>query len=177
MSIHLRPLCEEDVDNIMTWVNDPAVVGNFAAFAGAPIARQDELAWVRRTVAATNERVWSVFADDDGRYLGQVGLHQMHGHSKVGRLGVVIAARWEMGRGHGSAAIGRALDCAFGELGLHKVWLMVFRHNTRSRGIYQRIGFVEEGVLREEYFHEGGWHDMVRMSVLAHEWPRPPAVL
>jgi RimJ/RimL family protein N-acetyltransferase len=177
MSIHLRPLCEEDVDNIMTWVNEPAVVGNFAAFAAAPLSRQDELAWVRRTMAATNERVWSVLADEDQRYIGQVGIHQIHSHSKVGRLGVVIAATREMGRGYGSAAIGGALDCAFGELGLHKVWLMVFRHNTRSRGIYQRIGFVEEGVLREEYFHDGAWHDIVRMSVLAREWPRSPAVL
>jgi RimJ/RimL family protein N-acetyltransferase len=177
MSIQLRPLCEEDVDNIMTWVNEPAVVGNFAAFAGAPISREEELAWVRRTVGARNEKVWSVFAEDGGRYLGQVGIHQMHAHSKVGRLGVVIAARGEMGRGHGSAAIRKALDCAFGELALHKVWLMVFRHNTRSRGIYQRIGFVEEGVLREEYFHEGAWHDMVRMSVLAHEWQPPAPVL
>lgn len=177
MSIRLRPLCEEDVDNIMTWVNEPSVVGNFAAFAGAPITRESELAWVRRTVTATNERVWSVWAEPDDRYIGQVGIHQIHAHSKVGRLGIVIAAKREMGRGYGSAAIGKALDCAFGELGLHKVWLMVFHHNTRSRGIYQRIGFVEEGVLREEYFHEGAWHDMVRMSVLAHEWPRPAAVL
>jgi RimJ/RimL family protein N-acetyltransferase len=169
MSIRLRPLCEEDVDNIMSWVNDPAVIGNFAAFSGAPMSRQQELEWVRRTIASTSERVWSVFAEAGGRYLGQVGLHQMHSQSRVGRLGIIIASRQEMGRGYGTAAIHRALDCAFSQLALHKVWLMVFRHNQRSRDIYQRIGFVEEGVLREEYFHEGRWHDMVRMSVLARE--------
>ncbi len=170
MSIHLRPLCEQDVDNIMTWVNEPAVVGNFATFSGAPMTREDELGWVRRTLAQPSERVWSVFADADGRYLGQVGLHQIHARSRVGRLAVVIATRGEMGKGYGSAAISRVLDHAFGELGLHKVWLMVFSHNTRSRGIYQRLGFVEEGVLREEYFHDGQWHDMVRMSMLSREW-------
>ena len=170
MSIRLRPLCEEDVDNIMTWVNEPAVVGNLAAFSGAPLSREEELAWVRRTMTSSSERVWSVFAEPDGRYLGQVGIHQIHQRSAVGRLGVVIAARAEMGRGHGSAAISRALDSAFSELGLHKVWLMVFSENLRSRGIYQRLGFVEEGLLREEYFHDGRWHDMVRMSVLAREW-------
>jgi RimJ/RimL family protein N-acetyltransferase len=170
MLICLRPLCEEDVDNIMTWVNEPAVVGNLAAFAGAPLSRPQEVEWVRRTLASTSERVWSVFAEDDGRYLGQVGLHQMHSQSRVGRLGIIIAARKEMGRGYGTAAIHQALDAAFSQLGLHKVWLIVFRHNQRSREIYQRIGFVEEGVLREEYFHEGRWHDMVRMSVLAREW-------
>ena len=55
-------------------------------------------------------------------------------------------------------------------LGLHKLWVMMFAHNTRTRGIVQRLGFVEEGVLREEYFHDGGWHDMVRLSLLEREW-------
>ena len=53
---------------------------------------------------------------------------------------------------------------------LHKLWLMVFRKNERGRRLYTRLGFQEEGVLREEYFHEGGWHDMVRMSMLDREW-------
>jgi RimJ/RimL family protein N-acetyltransferase len=75
-----------------------------------------------------------------------------------------------MGRGYGSAAVRAVLDIGFGVERLHKAWLMVFRHNDRSRRTYSRIGFVEEGILREEYFHEDGWHDMVRMSMLAREW-------
>jgi RimJ/RimL family protein N-acetyltransferase len=170
-NIELRPLAESDVDSIMTWVNRAEVVGNIAAFSGPPMTRDDELAWIRRTIAATGERVWSVFAGDDGRYLGQVGVHQIHARSRVGRLGCVIASRDEMGKGFGSAAIRAVIDRGFGELGLHKLWLMVFRHNNRGRRLYGRIGFVEEGVLREEYLHEDAWHDMVRMSLLAREWP------
>ena len=42
------------------------------------------------------------------------------------------------------------LDHAFATLGLHKVWLMIFAHNTRSRGIYERLGVAQEGLLRDE---------------------------
>jgi len=166
--VALRPLAETDVDSIMTWVNRPEIVGNLAAFAGEPMTRDDELAWIRRTLAST-DRVWSIFAGDDGRYLGQIGVHQIHARSRVGRLGCVIATRDEMGKGHGSAAIRAVIDRGFGELGLHKLWLMVFRTNERGLRLYRKLGFVDEGVLREEYFHEGGWHDMVRMSLLVHE--------
>jgi len=171
--VTLRPLAETDVDSILTWVNRPEVVGNLAAFSGDPLTRDQELAWIRRTLAST-DRVWSVVAADDGRYLGQVGIHQIHQRSRVGRLGLVIASRAEMGKGFGSAAVRAALDRAFGELALHKLWLMVFRSNDRGQRLYRRLGFVEEGILREEYFHEGGWHDMVRMSMLAHEHRTPP---
>jgi RimJ/RimL family protein N-acetyltransferase len=166
--VTLRPLAESDVDSILTWVNEPEIVGNIAAFSGARMTRDDELAWIRRTLAST-DKVFSIVAADDGRYLGQIGIHQIHARSRVGRLGAVIASRDEMGKGHGSAAIRAVMAVAFRELLLHKLWLMVFSHNARGRGLYGKLGFIEEGVLREEYFHEGAWHDMVRMSMLAHE--------
>lgn len=172
--VRLRPIEEGDVDDILGWVNDPEVVGNLAAFSGEPFTREQELAYVRAMRASESDRVYSILAADDGRYLGQIGLHQIHWRSRVGRLSVVVARREEMGRGFGSAAIASLLDLAFADLGLHKVWLMVFEHNHRSRGIYARLGFRVEGRLREEYFHQDRWHTMVRMSLLASEWD-PPA--
>lgn len=168
--VQLRPLAESDVDHVLGWVNDPAIVGNIAAFSGQAFTRDQELAYIRRTLASTADRVWSIEEAATGRYLGQAGLHQIHDRSRVARLACIIAARDDMGRGFGSAAIRGVLDHGFGTLGLHKVWLMVFRTNDRGRRTYARLGFVEEGILREEYFHGDGWHDMLRMSLLAREW-------
>jgi RimJ/RimL family protein N-acetyltransferase len=168
--VHLRPLAESDVDHILAWVNDSEIVGHIAAFSGHAFTREQELAYIRQIQASTADRVWSIEEAATGRYLGQCGVHQIHARSKVGRLACIIAGRGDHGRGFGSAAIRATLDHAFGGLGLHKVWLMIFRANERGRRTYGRIGFVEEGVLREEYFHDGGWHDMLRMSLLAREW-------
>lgn len=175
--VRLRPLAEGDVDHILTWVNDPEITGNIAAFSGHAFTRDDELAYIRRTLASTSDVVFSIEEAATGRYLGQTGIHQIHERSKVARLACIIAAKPDMGRGHGSGAIRLVLDHAFGPLGLHKMWLMVFRSNERGRRIYGKLGFIEEGVLREEYFHDGGWKDMVRMSMLAREWAalREPA--
>jgi RimJ/RimL family protein N-acetyltransferase len=182
--VRLRPLALSDVDNMMTWVNDPDIVGNFAAFAGRGFTREEELAYIERTLRSDADKVFAIERASDGVYLGNVGIHQIHWPSRVGRLAVIIGARVEMGKGYGSAAIRAVLAWAFGEARLHKVWLMCFRENERAQAIYRRIGFLDEGVLREEYFHRGGWRDMVRMSILDREWqaitgppaPAPPAV-
>lgn len=166
----LRPIDEADVDDILTWVNDPDVVGNLASFSGAPFTRDDELAYVRAMRASDDDRVYSVIAADDGRYLGQVGVHQIFWRSRVGRLSAIIGNKDEWGQGYGSAAIGELCRLAFDGDRLHKLWLMVFATNQRAQRTYARAGFRTEGVLREEYFHDGGWHDMVRMSLLDHEW-------
>lgn len=171
--VRLRPVDESDVDHILSWVNDLEIVGNLAAFAGKPLTRDDELQYIRRMKTSREDRVFTITAPD-GRYLGQIGLHQIFRRSSVARLSVIIAARSDMSKGLGSAAIACLLDVAFGEEKLHKVWLMCFARNTRARRTYGRIGFLEEGLLREEYFHEGAWHDMVRMGILAREWQPVP---
>lgn len=168
--VTLRAVEEGDVDHILSWVNDKEIVGNLAAFAGKPLTRDDELAWIRKVRASPDERVFTVLESSSGRYLGQVGLHQIYWRSRVARAAAIIAAREDMGRGFGSAAIASLLDVAFGELQLHKVWLMSFERNTRARRTWNRLGFIEEGILRDEYFHEGAWHNMVRMGLLAQEW-------
>ena len=157
----------------MTWVNDPEIVGNFAAFSGKPFTRDGERAYLEKLVSSAADKVFSIESASDGRYLGQVGLHQIHGPSRVGRLACIVAARADMGKGHGSAAIRALLDLAFGIEKLHKVWLMCFRENVRAQAIYARIGFQVEGILREEYLHRGVYHDMVRMSLLEREWLSP----
>ncbi len=178
--VELVPLSESHVDHIMSWVNDKDIVGNLAAFSGKPFTRDDELAYIARMQASNDDRVFSIFAASDsttgaGRYLGQCGLHQIFRRSGSGRLSIVVADKGDMGKGVGSAAIASLLDVAFakasdGGEALHKVWLMCFSTNTRARRTYARLGFVEEGVLREEYLHEDEHRDMVRMSVLAREW-------
>lgn len=167
----LRELREKDVQHIMTWVNSHNVVGNIAAFSGEDFTEEQELAYVKKMRDSKTDVVHSIWTTV-GRmaYLGQVGLHQIDWRAKVARLAVVIGDSREFGKGYGSDAIRQALTLAFGRLELHKVWLLVFRTNARSIRTYKRIGFIEEGVLRQEYLHNGGYHDMVRMSVLAQEW-------
>ena len=82
--VRLRPLAEGDVDHILTWVNDPEITGNIAAFSGHAFTRDDELAYIRRTLASTSDVVFSIEEAATGRYLGQTGIHQIHERSKVG---------------------------------------------------------------------------------------------
>jgi RimJ/RimL family protein N-acetyltransferase len=186
--VDLVPIALEHVDHVMGWVNDREIVGNLATFSGKPFSRDDELRYIARMQASKEDRVFSIFTpaqtttttSTTATYLGQCGLHQIFRRSGVARASIIVADRASMGRGVGSAALSCLLDVAFaptseGGEALHKVWLMCFRTNERARRTYERVGFVQEGVLREEYFHDDEWHDMVRMSVLAREWCTGPA--
>lgn len=175
--VELVPLAPAHVDHIMTWVNDQDIVGNLAAFSGKPFTREDEIQYIDKMTASPSDCVFSIFSNstdpNQRRYLGQCGIHQIFRRSRVARASLIVADRCDMGKGIGSAALASLLDVAFspapGE-DLHKIWLMCFRENERARRTYARLGFIEEGVLRQEYLHEHRYRDMVRMSVLAMEW-------
>ena len=166
----LKPIGEDDVEHIMTWVNNPNVIGNIATLSGKPFTRKQELAYIKRMQDSPDDQVFSIW--DEDKYVGQTGIHQIYQRSRTGRIAIVIADINQMGKGYGSEALKVMLDYAFSPngLGLHKIWLIVFEGNERSLRTYERIGFIREGVLREEYYHEGQYHNMVRMSILASEW-------
>ena len=61
-------------------------------------------------------------------------------------------------------ARGRALvDHAFGELELHRVEIQAAGANRRSRAIPERLGFQQEGILREAECVGGRYLDLGRL--------------
>ncbi|RMG14657.1 MAG: N-acetyltransferase, partial [Planctomycetota bacterium] len=85
-------------------------------------------------------------------------------------LGIAIGEPACWGRGYGSEALRLVLDYAFRELEVHRVQLSVFETNTRARAAYLKVGFVEEGRLREAAFVDGRRVDVFLLSILAREW-------
>lgn len=165
--IGLRPLEESDVDALMAYVNDPEVVGNFATLGA--VTREQELGWIRAMRASDTDRVWAIVGPD-GEFLGNCGIHKIWWPARNGRLGVVVGRKDAHGKGVGTAALRALLQEGFVGLRLHKLWLVHFAANARMRHLAGKLGMTEEGVLRDEYFHQGRFHDMVRHSVLEDEW-------
>ncbi len=170
LRVCLRPIAESDVDAIMTWLNDPEITRNFAAFS-EPVTREQELAFVRGMRASNTDSLFAVeLVDIPGELIGTAGLHRIYWPAKNGRLGVMIGRRAVQGRGLGQEAMQLLVAYGFERLGLHKLWLVHYADNARMRHIAGKLGFQQEGVLRDEYFHAGTWHDMVRHAILAPQW-------
>ena len=42
--------------------------------------------------------------------------------------------------------------------------------NPRAHRVYEKVGFVTEGVLREALWWDGEWVDSTVMAIIASEW-------
>ena len=59
---------------------------------------------------------------------------------------------------------------AFDTLNLNRVVLRVFETNLLALQVYKKIGFIEEGRLRQDHFIDGKYIDVVIMGILCVEW-------
>ncbi|GAB7356673.1 hypothetical protein MBLNU459_g7386t1 [Dothideomycetes sp. NU459] len=90
-------------------------------------------------------------------------------HHRRSMIGIGIAAEYQ-GQGYGSEAIEWALHYGFQIAGLHRISIGAFSWNTGAWKLYERLGFVPEGVTRECLWYNGAWHDMHDLGMLEHEW-------
>jgi RimJ/RimL family protein N-acetyltransferase len=55
-------------------------------------------------------------------------------------------------------------------LGLKRVGLSVFEFNKPAISAYEKLGFKEEGRIRQAVQRDGASHDAILMRILASEW-------
>jgi RimJ/RimL family protein N-acetyltransferase len=168
--VRLRTLEPADLERAYAWVNDREVTQYL--MLRYPMSRAQEAKYLTETSAQGNS-----FADvrlaietKEGVHIGMCGLHRARPEDRGAELGIMIGDRAFWSNGYGTDTVQTMLRFAFEQINMHKVALGVFEFNERAMACYRKCGFVDEGRFREEYFQDGRYWDVVRMSILRGEW-------
>jgi ribosomal-protein-serine acetyltransferase len=105
----------------------------------------------------------------DGEIAGIAGYHRIDRLNRATTIGYWLASQHE-GEGVMTAAVRALVDHAFSAWDLHRIAIEAAVENRRSRAIPERLGFTEEGVLREAELVGERFLDAVLYSLLAPEW-------
>ena len=74
------------------------------------------------------------------------------------------------GSGHAHAAYNVFIKFLFEDCGMNKVSLEVLSYNVRARKLYEKLGFVLEGIKRQEVWRDGRYLDSFMFSMLKSEF-------
>ncbi|HEX8958195.1 MAG TPA: GNAT family protein [Solirubrobacterales bacterium] len=132
----------------------------------------DTLGFIRKTreqVAANDGFQTAIVLEE--RIAGMVGFHGVDWVKRSTGIGYWLAAG-RQGRGTMTEAVRVLTDHALSVWDLHRVEIRAAAENRGSRAIPERLGFREEGTLREAESVDGRWLDVVVYAVLASEWSR-----
>jgi RimJ/RimL family protein N-acetyltransferase len=167
--IYLTELDRANAETIRAWLNDPEV-HEFLLVGHVPITREQEYAYYDAQARSTDSYAFEIHAADDGRYLGNINLKDIHPIHRRAEMGLVIGSKEDWGKGYGGDAIVACLRFAFATLGLHSVKIRAHAGNQRAIDLYRRVGFVDVGRERETVFQKGRFGDYVVLDILDREF-------
>jgi RimJ/RimL family protein N-acetyltransferase len=168
----LRAFEREDAERCYRWMNDPDIVRTLKS--RYPIAFQNEIEWLDRAMRAgsdDSQRHFAIERKDDRAHIGNASIHDIDWVSRTGAFGLFVGEPSAWNRGFGSDAIRTLVRFAFEEMNLRKLRIDVFDYNERAKHVLESHGFVQEGRLRDEFYREGAYHDIVILSVFRSAAP------
>ncbi|WP_240967359.1 MULTISPECIES: UDP-4-amino-4,6-dideoxy-N-acetyl-beta-L-altrosamine N-acetyltransferase [Pseudomonas] len=161
----LRLLTEPDLPLLLDWRNDPAI--NRYMFNQRPIQLAEHIQWFCR--AAQDPKYTLLIYENNSTPLGHINFTEKP-DSGIAEWGFYIAP--DAPRGTGSSMCTAALRMAFLEIKLRKISAQVLAYNERSLHLHQKLGFQQEGVLRDQHFDGNHYHSIHCFGLLAQEWQK-----
>ena len=167
----LRPYRPEEADELLVhWLASPWRVGGGA---DAATARRRLRRRIARSGAFADGRL-ELAVDVDGRVVGDIEARHPPGAMPPGvyEIGIELYSEETRGRGVGSEAVELFTSHLFEVHAAGRVQATTAVTNAPMRGVLERLGFAEEGVLRAYMPADGGREDYVMYAVTADGWHR-----
>jgi len=115
--------------------------------------------WLERSVDT-----FGIVAELEGRVVGNANWSRLGGRTAhVAELGMMVHDD-HTGRGIGRALLDALVEAAFDWHDLRRLQLQVLHDNAAAIRLYERAGFVREGILRGHVFRRGRDEDVWVMA-------------
>jgi RimJ/RimL family protein N-acetyltransferase len=167
--VRLRAIEPDDWTAFMRFADDD---GRRGSRLELPRSAESYRAWATEQAVATcdDDRFrLAVVTTATGELVGTVGSCRTGPRSGWFECDVAIGAEHRR-KGYATEALVLLLRFMFAERRYHKCLAAIFAHNAASLALFRRLGFTEEGRLREHVFFAGRYHGLVLMGMLADEF-------
>lgn len=166
----LRPLRADDATALLAIFSDPRVMRYWSTppwdgiDAAHAMIQRDQAA-----MAAGEHLRLGIERLDDRALIGTCTLFDRSTTSRRAELGYALASQaW--GRAYMDEALRALLGHGFGALGLNRVEADIDPRNEASARTLQRLGFQQEGHLRERWIVGGEVSDTALYGLLLRDW-------
>lgn len=110
---------------------------------------------------------WGITRKSDGLLVGTCGYVWLRTYR--GEIGYELARPYWR-QGIMTEAVDAIVDFGFRELGLNRIEALTMVDNVASVALLRKVGFVQEGILRQHDYFKGKFHDMRLFALLRDDY-------
>ncbi len=129
---------------------------------------QDEEDYIKSTMEDWEKGTlfdFGIFLNDSNTYIGNIGVHSINWKYERAEIGYWLLGDFE-GNGYMTEAV-KILQGHLFEVGFHRVQIRCSDLNMRSEEIPKRLGYVFEGIAREDSIEHGVYRNTKTFSKLS----------
>jgi ribosomal-protein-serine acetyltransferase len=148
----------------LPWLDSSTGIHDTARFIGRSLEQADD------------ENGYTFAIVCNGALAGIIGQHYVDSLNRRTEIGYWLDASHQ-GSGIITKSTARLTDYAFAEQNCNRVILHCAVGNAKSRAVAERLGFTQEGILREAEWLYDHYVDLVVYSMLKSQWVTRKRVL
>jgi len=169
--IKLRPVQLSDKERSLEWRNDPEI-RDMALSYRFPITQEMEESWYSKVLTGEDQSkvYFAIDNIDDDKHIGFIHFYNIDYIASNAYFGITIGDKSEHGKGKAREAIHLLVQYGFKFLNLHKINLEVASFNSKAIRLYRSFGFKTEGILKDQLFIDGLYHDKISMAIFREEY-------
>ncbi len=136
--IYVRPTLDL-VPEYLEMVNDIENVARFIGERRELYTEEAEIEYIRNKMDNTST-MYSMLEKGTNEFIGNIEFFNRV--FDEAEWGVALTAKMQ-NKGYGTEALKRSVEYGFNELGLKRIYLIVYVNNPRAKHVYEKCGFKE----------------------------------
>ena len=167
--LKLKALTDDDANSLFSIFSDPIVMKYWNTEAWREVSQAHEfITSSTRAMSENSSLTLGVFLKDSNTLIGKIMLFSIDNESKRAEIGFGISRDF-WGKGIVAEAANALIDYAFNKLNLRRIEAEVDPDNNASAKALTRLGFVQEGLLRQRWEINGVISDSAMYGLLAKD--------
>lgn len=166
----LRPMQMEDAPDFFSFWSDPTVTKYMNIEAFTDIKQAEQMILLLQELGKENKASrWTITLKDTDDVIGSCGFNTLDFENERAEIGYDLGYRY-WGKGFAPEALRALILFGFNSLHLNRIEAKVEPDNLNSIKVLKKLGFSEEGLLRQYEKSKGKLVDIIILSTLRNEW-------
>ncbi|WP_205665329.1 GNAT family N-acetyltransferase [Pseudalkalibacillus hwajinpoensis] len=168
--LKLRELDEEDLPALLSIFSNPHTMKYYGSDMISNLEEVEGMLMSFRKGFDNQQAIrFGIECRETGNLIGTCGFHNWA--KRVNRIEIGYELKQEEeGKGYMTEALTAIISFAFRELQINRIGALIHPDNTTSRKLVTKLGFQEEGLLRDYIYASGNYMDLLMHSLLKKDW-------
>lgn len=159
----------------LSWLRDADVIGtlNLPRHIEKPIDLPEIAEYCERMMSSDNDLFLAIHLRQDDAFIGTIKAGHIDWYAETADVGVMIGRKDLWGRGLAQDAIATLCRHLFSSIGLRRLTAGSMANNPAMIHVFEKLGFLREGVFRQQDRAGDAYVDHVHLGCLQAEFLDP----